>query len=498
MKLDFAWEALQGRLRDLETLEGMVGLLEWDQQTQMPAKGAENRGEQMAFLQKTAHALLTAPQVGEWLAALEEAPSLDPVQAAALRNTRRVRDRAVKVEGRLVEAIARAQATAFGAWIEAKGASDFSRFAPSLESLIALTREKAASVDSALPTYDVLLEEFDPGVSTASLRTLFPALSQEIGALLRAISEVPPMQALEIPLDTRVQRALQGEVVERLGFSFAEGRLDEAEHPFTVGIGPGDVRITTHLYERDFLSGLGGAIHEAGHAMYELGLPYAHRGTSVARAASMGLHESQSRFWENFIGRSRPFCQWLEGVAERHFPGKGLSAEVLYRASNRVSPGLIRVAADEVTYNLHIAVRFELEAAIFEGLAVRDLPDAWNARYAAALGVHPKSDAEGVLQDVHWSSGAFGYFPSYTLGNLYAVALGNALERAHPTLWEEVARGDFAPTLAWLRENVHSRGSIVDSPEIVRAAAGDGDLLAPFVDYLWGRHGALHGVSRAR
>ncbi|MBN2799378.1 MAG: carboxypeptidase M32 [Deltaproteobacteria bacterium] len=496
MKLDTAWNSLTERLSELETLEGLVGLLEWDQQTNMPARGGSNRGEQMALLSRTAHQRLTDPRVGEWLGALEAAPALSEVQAAALRNTRREYDRAVRVAPDLVERIARSQARGFESWISAKQSADFTAFAPALGELVELVAERARSIDDGRPVYDVLLDEFDPGTSTETLRSTFGHLREGLVELIGAVSEVPALPALDTRLDRAAQRALQEEVVAAIGFSFDEGRLDEAEHPFTVGIGQGDVRITTHIYDDNVLSGLGGAVHEAGHAMYEQGLPHHLRGTSVARAASMGLHESQSRLWENFIGRSMPFFRWLEPLAARHFPGEGITAERLYQAANRVSPGLIRVAADEVTYNLHIIVRFELELALFSGLRMEELPELWNERYREFLGVLPHNDGVGVLQDVHWASGAFGYFPSYTLGNLYAAGLGETLLDQHPALWAQVEAGDFAPTLRWLREKVHSRGHIADAPQIVTDAIGRRDLVESLLSYLWDRHGALHGVRR--
>ena len=262
-------------------------------------------------------------------------------------------------------------------------------------------------------------------------------------------------------------------------------------------MGPGDVRITTHIDPKDLLNGLGSTIHEAGHALYEQGLPHQHAGTTVNRAASYGLHESQSRFWENFVGRSEPFCGWLEARLSECFEGSPITAADLYRASNRVERGLIRVAADEVTYNLHVIVRFEIEVALFEGrLKVADLPEAWNARYEEYLGVTPPDDARGVLQDVHWSGAAFGYFPSYTLGNLYAASLGATLEAKLPGLWEQVGRGEFGAVLESLRENVHQRGHIDDAPRILAAAVGERDHVEDLLAYLWGRHGKLYGLTR--
>ncbi len=286
-----------------------------------------------------------------------------------------------------------------------------------------------------------------------------------------------------------------------LGFDFEGGRLDRAEHPFSSAQGEGDVRITAHLKERDLLGGLGGTIHETGHALYEQGLPFELAGTTVREAASFGLHESQSRFWENFIGRSRPFAGFLARTAQEVLgascPTALADPERVFRAQNRVARSLIRTQADEVTYNLHIIVRFEIELAIFEGaLSLDDVPAAWNEKYAQYLGVTPPDDARGCLQDVHWSGGAFGYFPSYTLGNLYAASLGRTLDATVPTLWEDVGRGEFSAPLSWLREKIHHRGHIVEADEIVRDAVGERDHVEDLLGYLWTRVGGLYGVSR--
>ncbi len=327
---------------------------------------------------------------------------------------------------------------------------------------------------------------------------MFARLRDELTPLLEAIAARPAIPRLAGEHDPKAQETLHRDVSEALGYDFEGGRLDPAEHPFTSGHGAGDVRITTKIDAADLLGGLGGTIHETGHALYEQGLPHRWDGTTASRAASFGLHESQSRFWENFIGRSRPFCGWLATRAARWLPDADLDGETLYRASNRVAPGLIRVKADEVTYNLHIIIRFELELQLFERkLSIEELPDAWNARYAEYLGVTPPDDAQGVLQDVHWSGAAFGYFPSYTLGNLYAASLGAALTEAVPDLWEHVGKGAFAPVLAFLRERIHEKGHLDEAPDIVRAAVGERDHVEDLLAYLWSRHGALYGVDRA-
>lgn len=491
-----AWTDLTAVVRDVEALEGALGLLEWDQQTMMPRRGAAGRGAQIAALAKVLHERVTQPKVGDLLGALE-GQALDDVQAAGVRNIRRSYSRATRVSPALVGKIAEAQSDAFNAWLTAKQDADFPSFAPKLEKLLDLVRERAAVIDPAAHPYDTLLDEFDPGTTMADLRVTFARLQKGLGELLLAVRDSEPLPVYDHPFDAEGQRGLHREVLTAMGFDFEAGRLDDAEHPFSLGLHPDDVRITTHMYRTDLLSSLSGSIHEGGHALYEQGLPVALRGTAVAKPASFGLHESQSRFWENYIGRSRPFCEWLGGRIAARFPDAPSDPDLLYRSANRIHPGMIRIKADEVTYNLHIIVRFELEVMLFDGkLTVRDLPAAWNARYQEYLGVTPKNDAEGVLQDVHWSSGAIGYFPSYTLGNLYAASFGKVLEAQMPDLWERVGKGDLLPIREWLRTNVHQKGTMKLAPALVKDVVGEQDLVENLLAYLWGRHGALYGVKR--
>jgi carboxypeptidase Taq len=302
---------------------------------------------------------------------------------------------------------------------------------------------------------------------------------------------------IDAPFPVSAQRALNESIARALGYDFDGGRIDDAEHPFSTGHGKGDVRITTHLHERDLLGGLGSTIHETGHALYEQGLPSEHVGTTVREAASYGLHESQSRFWENYVGRSRSFATFLAPRLKEALGPGAPDADAIFAAQNRVERGLIRVMADEVTYNLHIIVRFELELALFEGtLRPEDVPAAWNEKYRTYLGIAPESDTVGCLQDVHWSAGLFGYFPSYTLGNLYAASLGATLRAAMPDMSARIERGDFSSILTWLREHVHHVGHRLEAPEIVKAAVGERDHVADLLDYLWERMGEVHGVRR--
>lgn len=491
------WADLTAHLRQVELLGGLEQLLDWDLQTLMPPAGGTLRSEQSALVSRLGHRALVDPRVGAWLADLEAADALDAVQRAGVRVIRRAFDRATRVSDELVARLAHTRSDAFPAWVRAKEDSDFSVLQPHLERLVALTRERAEAIDPHRHPYDVLLEDSDPGTTVEQLRDTLERVRRGLSELLEALAAARPVAPLLGRWDLASQLNANREVAAALGYDFEAGRIDFAEHPFTVGLGSGDVRITTHLYEDDLLGGLGSTIHEAGHGMYEQGLPANRPGSFVGTAPSLGLHESQSRLWENFIGRSRPFCRWVARVLARHLGGSAPDAEALYRASNRVEPGAVRVMADEVTYNLHVIVRFELELALFEGrLGVADLPEAWNALYQEYLGILPPDDARGVLQDVHWASGAFGYFPSYTLGNLYAASLGAAMVAEIPDLWEQVEAGRFDAALGWLREKVHSHGYLLEAPDLVREAVGERDSVADLLDHLWARQGTLYGLER--
>jgi carboxypeptidase Taq len=486
--------ALRAHLSEIETLDGVAATLGWDEQTYMPKKAAGLRGGQMALLSRLTHERVTDPRIGDWLEGLD---ANDPLQKACARNLGRTYRRERRVPADLVDRLARVKSDAFQAWIEAKKVSSFAMFAPALEKLLSLSVERAKAIDDTRHPYEIVLEQYDPGTSVESLRAMFTRLRKGLVPLIGAIAAAPPLRSLDGSFAMDAQWALNRDVSRALGYDFDGGRIDPAEHPFSTGQGEGDVRITSHLHETDVLGGLGSTIHETGHALYEQGLPHRHASTTVREAASYGLHESQSRFWENYVGRSLPFARWLAGPFATHFPGAKVTPDQIFAAQNRVERSLIRVQADEVTYNLHIIVRFELELALFEGaLKVKDVPEAWNERYREYLGVTPPDDARGCLQDVHWSAGLFGYFPSYTLGNLYAASLGKTMEKDVAGFWDRVEHGDFAPILAWLRKNVHDQGHLVEAPEIVKAAVGDRDHVEDLTDYLWTRMGEAYGVKR--
>jgi carboxypeptidase Taq len=492
-----AWDQLTARIHELDALGGAMALLDWDQQTYLPAGAGASRGRQSAALGRIYHERFTAPEVGTWLDALE-ASSLDRVQTSAVRNARRRYRRATVLPGRLVEELSHARTEGFAAWMKAREANDFTPYAAPLQRLIDLTREQAER--QAAPgqhLYDALLEDYDPGSTIGELRPMFERLGRELNTFLDALAGRPHPAGFDALLDVEGQRKLSERVLTDLGFDRVHGRLDISEHPFTVGLGTDDVRITTHFHADNFLAALGGTVHECGHAMYEQGLPAQWAGTGLDKAAGMGLHESQSRFWENFIGRSPAFGRYLAPRMQGIWPTLAVSPDTLYGAMNKVERSLIRIFADEATYNLHIIARFELEVGILEGrLQAIDLPAAWDDAYRRIVGVVAPTAKDGVLQDVHWSGGAFGYFPSYTIGNLYAASFGAKIQEDLPDLHERVAHGDFAGILGWLREHVHAKGHLDDAPVLFRGVVGDRDPVEDMVAHLWSRHGTLYGVQR--
>ncbi|MEY3214071.1 MAG: hypothetical protein RIT28_4552 [Pseudomonadota bacterium] len=488
------WDETQARLRELADLDGILGLAHWDQRVTMPPGGAASRASQLGTLSAIRHERLTHPRLVELSETLD--PGDDPVKAAALRSLRRAVRQATRTPARLVSALAEAEALTYNAWTEAKAKDDLAPFAGPLTGLIALVREKIdACRDGEADPYDVLLDAYDPGTTVASLDPMFARLTEGLKTVLDRVKGLPQPPPLTGRWPLEPQRALHKRISAALGYDYDRGRFDETVHPFSVSVGHGDARLCAHLYEDDLLRGLTGTLHEAGHAMYEQGLPQRWRGLGIDAAASYGLHESQSRFWENVIGRSAAFCQLLARETNLTFPDAPARPEQLFGALNRVEPSLIRIFADEVTYNLHIALRYRLERALLSGaLPVADLPGAWDDGMEATLGVRPTKLSEGALQDVHWSSGLFGYFPSYTLGNLYAAALRFTMEAQVPTLWDDVARGDLSPALGFLRTHIHDKGHLLDAPALVESVTGPRDLVADLIAHLNQRVSEAYGV----
>lgn len=496
MQASEAYDRLAAHSRESALLGSALSLLYWDQRTMIPPAGQAGRAEQVAALTGVLHRRATDPRIGEWLGAVEAAPgAFDPdgPGMANIRGWRRDYDLSVKVPLKLATALALAGSEGQTAWEAARAADDFRAFAPHLSRLLDLSRQKAEALGYAAEPYDALLDLFEPGETAASLVPIFAQLraaTADIPALTAGRPEAgPDLPAGPYPPED--QAALDREVAVALGLPLSASRLDTSVHPFSTLIGPGDARVTVRHDPADFTKSLFSAIHETGHALYSLGHSGRHWGAPMGEAVSLGVHESQSRLWENFVARSEAFWEFFLPRAKARFPVlAGVGPKTVFRAVNRVRPGLIRVDADEVTYNLHVLLRFELELALFrDELQVPDLPEAWREKSRELLGVVPPSEATGVLQDVHWSGGAFGYFPTYTLGNVYAAMLFEAAGEALGDLAEMFRRGRFEPLLSWLRENVHRHGRAYPPRELIRRATGRELTAEPLLAHLRGKFG---------
>ena len=486
------YEQLEQEFRRLHAFRGALSLLRWDAAVMMPRGSADVRGEQLAALETEHHALLTTPKVARLLERAEAGASqLEDWPLANLHEMRRQRDHAIATPPSLIARLAKATARAEVFWVEAKKANDFKLLAPHLDEVVHLVRDKAALLGQArgLAPYDALVDGFTPGISTADIDTIFKALSRKLPGLINQAIEVQAAHA-PIPLTGKFtvarQRALSVDVLKALGFPFDRGRLDESEHPFTEGV-PGDIRVTTRFDLNDPFSGLLGAVHETGHAMYDLGLPLEWRDQPVGRDRGLALEESQSLLFEMNLCRSRSFVKYVRPLMEKFLQVSGPEWEEanLYRHLIRVRRSTIRMDADELTYPVHIMLRYELEKKILEGsLPVADLPDAWNANLEQRLNIRPANDVDGCLQDIHWAVGHFGYFPSYVLGAVIAGQLNEAMRAAHPSLDEEIAVGQFGGVMDWLRDNVHGVGARLPVQELIKQATGKPLTAAAYLRYL--------------
>ena len=502
-----ALEQLRDRMGQLSDLRSVAGLAHWDQQTKMPPYGAPARAESLATLQRISHELFIDDETGRLLEGAEAETAGEPYDsddACLVRLVRRQWDKARRVPTELAAELARAASMGQEAWVAAREASNFPAFAPYLERNFELARryvECHAGHDGFECAYDVLLDDYEPQMRTHTVARLFGELRSELVPLItRLTSEAAHVDDAMLYGDFSVarQRPMVDEVVAMMGFDPTGWRIDDTVHPFAIRVGRGDVRITTRWDEHYFPAGLYGAMHECGHGLYEAGIPPAFDRSPLGSGESLGMHESQSRLWENMVGRGRPFAQVLAPRVASHFGGplSDLDPDTLYRAVNRVKPSYIRVESDELTYALHIVLRFELEQDLIEGrLAVADLPEAWNARFQQFFGITVTDDADGVLQDVHWSAGLIGYFPTYALGNLIA---GQLWERVHldvPNLDQRIAAGELAPLREWLIENVHRHGSKFTTSELLERAGGGPISVHPFVRYLKRKLGEVYGLD---
>jgi carboxypeptidase Taq len=474
------YKQLEQEWRRLHAFRGAMAVLRWDAAVMMPRGSADVRGEQLAALETEHHTLVTSPKIIRLLdRAQASTAGLEDWQIANLREMRRQRDFAIATPVALVSRLAKAASKAEMKWLQARDTGKFEDFAPCLEEVVHLVRDKAQLLGSSrnLSPYDALVDEFSPGLTSAEIDLMFKALGRRLPGLIREVlsqQERRPVLPITGKFTAGKQRALAVEIMKAVGFPFDRGRLDESEHPFTEGV-PGDSRVTTRFVVTEPFSGMLGALHETGHAMYDIHLPAEFSDQPVGRNRGMALEESQSLLMEMIVCRSRPFVRYLKPLLEKHFgvSGPEWSEDNLYAHLTHVKRGPIRVDADELTYTLHIQLRYELENELLSGkLAVRNLRDAWNASMEQRLGVKPANDLEGVLQDVHWAVGSFGYFPSYALGSVMAAQFHEALRNAVPDVDERIARGDFSGLMGWLRENVHGQGARVSAQELLKQATG--------------------------
>jgi carboxypeptidase Taq len=498
---------LKTRLAEIHDLNKAAALLSWDQQTYMPRGAVGARAEQLATLSRLAHTLFTADETGRLLdAAMPEVESqpYDSDDASLVRVARRDYERSRKLPADFVAELSRATSMARSAWQQARQNVDFGLFQPHLEGIVGLVRRQADYLGYADHPYDALLDLYEPDMRTAEVRALFAELRTGLAPLVKAVTTRPDAvdaSLLERGYDEGTQVRLGERIIGAIGFDFEHGRQDFSAHPFCTSFAPTDVRITTRVARHHLSDALFGTLHEMGHALYEQGVSPSLTRTPLARGASLGMHESQSRMWENLVGRSRAFWQHFLPLLRETFPEQlgDVDVETFYRAINSSQASFIRVEADELTYNLHVMLRFELELALLEGkLAVGELPAAWNELMQQYLGLTPENDAIGVLQDVHWSGGMIGYFPTYTLGNVISAQLfvraRAELEVSGETLEAQFAAGNFGELLGWLRRNIHAHGRKFTPKELLERVVGGGVAAGPYLSYLREKFGEIYGV----
>lgn len=494
--LEDAYSELRTELKRLDRLGAAKGILFWDTQVNMPSGSADLRGEELAAFSELLHRECSTPRLGELIANVEAHEiNLSPEQAIVIKEARKDYDKITRIPPEFSARRAKAQNAGFQAWVKARKEDDFATFLPHLIENLELSQEEAKILEAEDP-YNFWVNEFDPGMTTQVIEPLFAELAPKLKEMVSRIEASPKKPDVSIfkgfPIDQQKEFLL--DVVRRFGFDFNRGRLDIAVHPFCGGH-PLDTRMTTRYHEDNPLDSLSSSMHETGHALYEQGLPDEFAGTALGNAVGMAVHESQSRLWENQVGRSREFWSFFEPRFRETFATqlKGVGSDDLFLAINRVAVTPIRVDADEITYSLHIILRFELEKLLFRGkLAPKDLPDAWNEASTRILGYTPKNNAEGCLQDVHWSEGMFGYFPSYALGNLLAAQLWEKINETIPELPDQIRQAHFQPLLEWLRTHVHSKGRRFDTREFARTVTGKELSVEPLLRYLESRYLPLY------
>lgn len=504
MKTQDLYKKLQTLSQSTTRLDSVLRLLEWDQETYMPKGAIGYRALQIEDLASLVHKQKTSVKFAKALSQLIDIEtgepihsSLSPAQLAAVKHWRRDYLMDKKLPTSFVKNFAKTTSNGLAAWAEAKEEGKFSLFAPHLEKIVALCKKKASLLGYTEHPYDALLDVFEPGLTVKKVTPLFERLKHSLTDLLRKIAASPqiPTDFLHGNFAADKQLLFGKKVLRSMGFQDDEHRLDLSSHPFCTEINPKDMRLTTRIHSSQLLQSLFGVIHEGGHGLYHLGLPEEHYGTPLREAVSLGIDESQSLFWEKRIGRSTPFWKHFYPLLQKEFPEQlaGVYFEDFYRAVNHVHPSMTRVEADEVTYCLHVILRFEIEKALIEGsLKVKDVPQVWNEKMRSYLGISPASDREGCLQDIHWAMGVIGYFPTYALGNLYSVQLFDAFDKAHPEWKEAAAQGKLQPILSWLHDNIHKYGKQYSAEELIFKATGQPLSEVPFVHYLEKKYQALY------
>ncbi|GAP15571.1 Zn-dependent carboxypeptidase [Longilinea arvoryzae] len=493
-------DQLKKILNEVADLSAATSVLSWDQQTYMPEGGSEDRGDALATLSGLAHTRFTSEEVGKLLDDLStgiDQLNPDSDEARLIKVTRHNYEKNTRVPSEKVAEFARVTTVAQSVWARARAENNYALFMPHLKKIIELRQEYAGLFTPYDHIYDPLLDDYEPGLKTADVQAIFNVLRPQQVALLQAIHERPQVNDnfLRQKFDEEKQWHFGVDVITRFGYDWKRGRQDRSAHPFTIAFGTGDVRITTRFEPEYGGSALFSTMHECGHALYEQGVNPAYRRTPLSGGASMAIHESQSRLWENLVGRSLPFWKYFYPKFQRTFPEilGNVDLMTFYKGINKVEPSFIRTESDEATYNLHIMLRLELEIALIEGsLDVKDLPEAWNERMHEYLGITPPNNKVGVLQDVHWAGGMFGYFPTYALGNLVSVQLWECIQRDLPNLDDQLARGEFSQLLAWLRKNVHVYGSKYEPQELVQKITGSRINPQPYIRYLQTKYGEIY------
>jgi carboxypeptidase Taq len=497
------FDALKARLGEIHNLNMAAALVSWDQQTYMPPGGAEAKAAQLATLSRLSHEMFVSDETGRLIedAAREvEAMPYESDEASLVRVIRQDYAEQTKLPTELVAELTRQTTLAHGVWASARANNDFRTFQPALEKIVELTVRQAEYLGYENEPYDALIDQYERGITTQQVKAIFDAHKPELVQLIadiRANADAVSDALLHQPFDIDRQRAFGLEVVQAYGYDLNRGRQDVAVHPFCTNFSRNDVRITTR-FNPDWLNpALFGTMHESGHAMYEQGVAPSLEGTPIGTGTSLGVHESQSRMWENMVGRSKGFWSWALPKLQASFPDQlgGVDLDTFYKAINKVQPSFIRVEADEATYNLHIMLRFELETEMVAGkLNIADLPEAWNERFEAFFGITPPSDTVGVLQDVHWSSGLIGYFPTYALGNLLAAQYYNQALKAHPSIPDEIASGKFDTLRGWLNTHIHQHGRKFTSAELTQRVTGESIQSRDYIQYLKTKFGEVYGL----